>query len=154
MEIYRISSSKYAKKLTASGSANRWNIFGQKVIYAGSSRSLSTLELIVHQGSVKTGISYKVMVINVADEDHLIRQIMINDLPKNWRELNAYPKLQKIGSDWYQSQDSLLLKVPSAVIPKEYNYIINTEHPEFMQCVQLVRIENYFWDKRLKTHPS
>ena len=154
MEVFRISRLKYAKKLTSSGSANRWNLDGQKVIYAGSSRSLSTLELIVHKGAVKPRISYKVVVISIADEDQLIKQVMTKDLPKNWRELAAYPRLQKMGSDWYENQDTLLLKVPSAVIPKEYNYIINTEHPEFMRCVQLVRIENYFWDKRLKTHPA
>ena len=153
MEIFRISREKYAKQLTPSGCANRWNLDGQKVIYTGSSRSLSTLELIVHRGTVKPGTSYKVLVIFVTDEDHLIRQILINDLPKNWRELKAYPKLQKIGADWYNNQDTLLLKVPSAVLPKEYNYIINAEHPEFTRCVKLAAIENYFWDERLHIHP-
>ena len=154
MEAFRIARSKYAKELTASGSANRWNLDGQKVIYVGSSRSLSTLELIVHSGAIKPGIRYKVMVIYVADEDHLTKQIMINDLPKNWREMKAYPKLQQIGSEWYESQDTLILKIPSAVIPKEYNYIINTIHPQYDHRVKLIKTENYFWDERLKTHSA
>lgn len=57
--------------------------------------------------------------------------------------------MQTIGSDWYQARTSLILKVPSAVIPLEYNYIINTEHPDFSDKVSLVRIEDYFWDSRL-----
>ncbi len=120
-----------------------------KVLYTGSSRSLSSLELIVHKGAVKPVINYKVMVISIADEDYLIKQIQIKDLPTNWRSFTAYSTLQNIGSDWYSTQESLILKVPSVVIPVEYNYMINTEHPEFISKVRLTRTENYFWDSRL-----
>lgn len=89
------------------------------------------------------------MVISIADDDNLIRQVHIEELPKNWRTLAAYSALQQIGSKWYSDQKSLVLKVPSAVIPLEFNYIFNTEHPGFKQYVQLVRAEDYFWDARL-----
>lgn len=149
MEVFRISKESYASALTSSGTANRWNQKGQQVIYAGSSRSLSSLELIVHKGAVVPSESYCVMVISIAAEDHLYKQIQTNDLPSNWRTFDAYSTLQKIGSDWITSQQSLVLKVPSAVIPFEYNYIINTEHPDFLSNVKLVRTEGYFWDSRL-----
>lgn len=149
MEVFRISSEAYSKSLSCSGSANRWNLKGQNVLYTGSSRSLSSLELIVHKGAVKPALIYKVMVISVADDDYLTKQIQIKDLPINWRSFAAYSILQNIGSGWYKSQDSLILKVPSAVIPIEYNYMINTEHPDFPNKVRLVRAEDYFWDSRL-----
>lgn len=149
MELFRISLETYAKKLTASGRPNRWNYAGQNVIYVGSSRSLSTLEMIVHKRSVKPTSKYKIMVISVSDEDSLVKQIKINELPSNWRKMVAYSKLQEMGSKWYESKESLLLKIPSAVIPAEFNYIINTEHPDFRRCVKLVRTEDYFWDSRL-----
>jgi RES domain-containing protein len=149
METFRISKELYSKSLTSSGSANRWNIKGQQVIYTGSSRSLSTLELVVHRGAVVPSEKYKVMVISMADEDHLYKQIHLNDLPTNWRTFAAYSTLQKIGSDWVNSQETLFLKVPSAVIPYEYNYVVNTEHPEFRNKVYLTRTEDYFWDSRL-----
>lgn len=149
MEVFRISRTLYSNKLTASGSANRWNQEGQYVIYTGSSRSLSTLELIVHKSSVVPEIDYKVMVISIADDDHLFKQIKISDLPNNWRKMSAYSSLQKIGSDWYNSRETLVLKIPSAIIPIEHNYIINTKHPAFEENVKLVRAEDYFWDDRL-----
>ncbi len=89
------------------------------------------------------------MVIYVADDDRLTKQIKIKELPNNWRSTAAYPILQEIGSEWYHSSESLLLKVPSAVIPQEFNYIININHPDFQDNVNLVRTENYFWDDRL-----
>ena len=94
-------------------------------------------------------MSYKVMIISIADDDYLTKQIHLKKLPINWRSLGAYSILQTIGSDWYQARASLILKVPSAVIPLEYNYIINTEHPDFSDKVSLVRSEDYFWDFRL-----
>jgi RES domain-containing protein len=89
------------------------------------------------------------MIISVADQDHLIKMLQIKDLPYNWRRFTAYSELQNIGSEWYGSKESLLLKVPSAIIAEEYNYLINTEHPDFIANVKLVRTENYFWDDRL-----
>ncbi|WP_288428385.1 RES family NAD+ phosphorylase [uncultured Spirosoma sp.] len=149
MEVFRISKEIHAQTLRVSGSANRWNVQGQYVIYAGSSRSLASLELAVHRGSVQPLNSYKTMVISIADEDYLFRQISRNELPDNWRTVAGYSALQRIGSAWYTTQETLVLKVPSAVIPYEYNYMINTEHPDFSKCVQLVRTEAYFWDTRL-----
>lgn len=149
MEVFRISKEEYSKSLLSSGTANRWNIKGQLVIYAGSSRSLSSLELIVHKGTVKPAFPYKVMVISIADDDYLMTQIKINELPVNWRSIAAYSDLQNIGSNWYNKRESLVLKIPSAIIPLEYNYVINTEHPEFSTKVHLVRTEEYFWDSRL-----
>ena len=79
MEVFRICHEKYANLLTSSGSANRWNFQGQNVIYTGSSRSLSTLELVVHRNAIVPTFLYKVMVISIADEDHLIQQIRLSE---------------------------------------------------------------------------
>jgi RES domain-containing protein len=149
MEVFRIAKESFSKELTASGRANRWNIDDQFMIYTGSSRSLSTLELVVHKNAVQPSMKYKVMIISIADEENLFMQILQENLPKSWRSMIAYPELQQLGSEWYQNETSLVLKVPSAVIPKEYNYIINTKHPDFKSKVFLVRTEDYFWDDRL-----
>jgi len=89
------------------------------------------------------------MIISIADEENLFSHLLQTELPSHWRSMAAYPELQQIGSAWYQSKRSLVLKVASAVIPKEYNYIINTNHRDFMDKVSLVRTEDYFWDERL-----
>src|ERR1700744_2977325 len=123
MEVFRIAREAYSKNLQASGRSARWNIDDQFVIYTGSSRSLSSLELVVHQNAVSPAFKYKVMVISVADEDNLYTQVMQADLPKSWRGLDAYPDTQLLGGSWYQQKSSLILKVPSAIIPKEYNYL-------------------------------
>lgn len=149
MEVFRICKEEFSRQIQASGGANRWNAQGHNVIYAGSSRSLSTLELVVRRASILPVINYKVMVISIPDDDSIITHIHLSRLPQNWRTLAAYSRLQEIGSKWYTTQISLVLKVPSAIIPFEYNYVLNTEHPDFNRSVKLVRVEDYFWDKRL-----
>ena len=149
MEVFRICKEEYSRQIKASGGANRWNVQGHNVIYTGSSRSLSTLELVVRRSSIIPVLDYKVMVISIPDDDSIITHIHFSGLPQNWRTLAAYSRLQEIGSKWYTTQISLVLKVPSAIIPFEYNYVLNAEHPDFNRSVKLVRVEDYFWDKRL-----
>lgn len=149
MEVFRISHKNYSKVLSSSGVANRWNLDGEFVIYAGCSRSLSTLELVVHRNSINKIPDYEVMILSIADEEDLYEQIAIKELPPNWRSFEAYYKLQLIGSDWYKEKRTLVLKVPSAVISQEHNYIINAKHPLFLEKVALVRNEDYFFDERL-----
>ena len=84
------------------------------------------------------------MVISLPDDDRFYKQVPTKDLPPNWRSIAAYSSLQKIGSDWITAQETLVLKVPSAVISVEYNYIVNTEHPEFKSGIKLVYTEPYF----------
>jgi len=149
MLVYRITSEKYSKKLSSSGAANRWNKEGEFVIYSAESRSLASLELVVHRSSIKPNIKYKVLVIDVDIKKNNIRNIDEHELPKNWRSISAYNKLQSIGSTWYENREQLILKIPSAVIPKENNFIINTQHEYFKSKVKILHSENYFWDERL-----
>lgn len=148
MEVFRISAEKYASKLTASRSANRWNKQKQFVIYTAASRSLAALELAVHRAAIRPSIIYKVMIIYLPDDEALYQQIAIKELPKIWRTMSAYPTLQNIGAAWYEKKESLILKIPSVIIPHEYNYIINTTHDNFSK-VKLINVEDYFWDRRL-----
>jgi RES domain-containing protein len=150
MLVFRISKAKYAKKLEASGVANRWNKAGQFVIYASGSRALATLELVVHRSAIIQSESYKVMVIDIPiAKPEMVLEIKQSELPSNWNTLQSYPRLQEIGSKWYENKASLILKVPSAMIPQEHNFVINTAHDSFKTQIKLIDLEDFFWDGRL-----
>ncbi|GEM50517.1 RES family NAD+ phosphorylase [Empedobacter brevis] len=149
MFVYNIRKAKYAKSLQASGVANRWNKNDEFVIYTGSSRALSTLELVVHRSAIRIDNSYKLLVIEIDCKEDEVFEVKKNKLPKNWQSVEAYPRLQEIGSDWYQELKYLVMKVPSSIIPKEFNYLINTKHPDFTTKVKIKEVEVYQWDDRL-----
>lgn len=147
--VYNIRKDKYATKLTASGVANRWNLDNQYVIYSASSRALATLELVVHKSAIAVNLDYKVLVIelNVAEKDVL--NVDLSKLPKKWQSMAAYSKLQSVGNVWYKEKKHLIMKVPSAIIPQEFNFLINTQHADFEKKVKLKAVENFAWDERL-----
>lgn len=146
MVVYRITSAKYANQLTASGRAGRWNLTDQYVLYASSSRSLATLEMLVNRSNLHPKVDYKVMLLSVPDQFDAYE---VTDLPENWRSLAAYSRLQGLGSFWYNHGDTALLRIPSAMIPQEHNYLINTKHADFKKA-KISGVEDYFWDERLK----
>lgn len=151
MNVFRIVPESFSHELKASGAPNRWNLRDQKVIYAGSSRSLSTLEMIVHRSTIQSSKPYKLLMISIDFKGNEIEKIALDHLPSNWRGMQSYGKLQMIGSNWYKSQKSLILEVPSAIIPQESNFVINTQHPDFLKKIAISRVEDYFWDNRLLT---
>ena len=149
MEVFRVSSTKYSRQLNASGKAARWNKDGEFVIYAGETRSLAMLENIVHK-SIQTGLDYETMIISIMDSENFFTRKKLSDLPSNWRDISAYAKLQDIGSRWYQSKESLVLQVPSVIVPQEFNYVINASHPEFKNRITLIRQEEFVLDSRFR----
>jgi RES domain-containing protein len=56
---------------------------------------------------------------------------------------------REIGDNWYKKQESCILKVPSVIIDKEFNYLINTKHSDFEQ-ITIKSIEDFNFDSRIK----
>ncbi|MCM4153578.1 RES domain-containing protein [Arenibacter sp. N53] len=148
MKLFRITREKYAEKLEASGRTNRWNMEKQYVIYASSSRSLATLELVAHRNAIMEGIKYKMVIINIPDKNNFIHTVDTKKLAIDWHLLENRYATQKYGSDWYSKRSSTVLKVPSAIIKQEFNFVINTQHPDFSE-ITIEGIEDFNWDKRL-----
>ena len=148
MEVFKICRKKYAHSLKASGNVNRWNKKDQFVIYTGGSRSLSTLETVAHRSAINLSSPYKLLTITITDLSS-VQEINPENLPDIWKSIDSYVELQEIDSRWYNSMESLVLKVPSALISQEFNYIFNTKHPSFNTNIFLKNVEDFVWDIRL-----
>ncbi|MDZ7605873.1 MAG: RES family NAD+ phosphorylase [Cyclobacteriaceae bacterium] len=147
MIVYRISLSKYTGELNSSGVANRWNSQFQYVIYCSENISLCALELLAHTSGIRPTGEFKILHIEIADAAK-ITAVDVSQLPMDWFQLPGYPITQKMGSEWYEAKLTLLMKVPSAIIQSEFNYIINTQHQDFIGQVKLVDAKDFFWDNR------
>lgn len=108
----------------------RWNSVGTAVVYASSSLSLATLELIVNVEDVST-IYKRYVVIPIEFDLALIEEIEIDALSPGWNSSSINPVTQKIGDQWVAGMSSPLLKVPSCVTEIESNYLLNPLHPDF-----------------------
>jgi len=149
MQVFRITLTKYTDTLFASGYAARWNSKGVKVIYSAGSRSLACLENIVHRSSRGLKSSFSTMVIDIPNHVK-VQTIAQKELPKGWHEtsLVAHKLSRVVGDEWVSSQNTCVLKVPSALINEEYNYIINPQHNSFKK-IKIKKVSSFQFDKRL-----
>lgn len=149
MDVYRISSALYIKDLTGLGPktyGGRWNFKGIPAIYTSETRALAALEFLVH---VKTRTADNLKIATISVPDSIVPLgFRIETFPKGWRDHPPPVKLAEIGTDWLKSLKSLLLRVPSAVIPNEFNLIINPMHKD-MKYVKIIHVENFTYDKNL-----
>ncbi len=147
MIFYRISLEKYASSLFSSGVANRWNKNGQHVIYCSENISLCALELLAHTNGIRPAGTFSLMQIEIADSI-VLYEVKLSELPLQWHHLSSYAYTQNLGGLWYDSQESLCMKIPSVIVPSEQNFVINTLHEDFVDKVHLVDSQQFFWDHR------
>ncbi len=102
----------------------------------------------MHRQEVLLRIPYTLMYVEIPD-DMSIKIIDYQDFPNKLIDLEDKSLCQNMGDDWYQSKETCILKVPSIIIPQEFNYIINTKHPDFKQ-IKLINKEEFWFDRRIK----
>jgi RES domain-containing protein len=124
----------------------RFNSVGVPVVYTAGSRSLAILEMLVHIGDRSILSSYS--LCSVEFDEGLVEMLRPADLPLNWQDHPPRPEVLAIGDEWISSKRSLVLQVPSAVVPDEANYLINPNHPD-LQRLQIGTPEPISLDKRL-----
>jgi len=148
MLVFRIALSKYASSLVSSGRAARWNPNETDMIYTACSRSLACLENVVHRNQIGLNQAFKVMTIEIPD-DISIMSLDVRKLPADWTAFQSMPVTQAMGSEWINTHKSAVLKVPSAIINAEYNYLINPLHADF-KSIRLLKSETFIFDRRIK----
>jgi RES domain-containing protein len=135
LTAWRIVKRKHAKHaFTGDGArlfGGRWNHPGTRLIYAAESQSLAALEMLVRLEEPDLLAAYVVFAIGI--EHSSIEDLDLSRLPKNWQDDPAPSAAKSIGDEWFQSGNSAALRVPSAVIPTEHNFLLNPLHRDFPQ---------------------
>lgn len=152
--VYRIVKSEYnANAFDGEGArryGGRWNEIGTAMVYTSESLSLASLELFVQLDLIPSN-KMNFVSIKASLPQALIKTA--NDLPPNWM-MNPIPlESQAFGSLWLNEKTSAVLKVPSILIPSEFNYLINPNHPDFRQ----IKIDSpipFSFDFRMWKEPS
>jgi RES domain-containing protein len=150
MIVFRLCRKNYANDLSGRGAeinGGRWNSQGISALYTSSSRALCAIEIIVHVPAGIIPADYYLVTIDIPD-DAPINTIDIKNLPANWNSNPISASTQRIGNAFFAGQKELVLKVPSAIIKDEWNYILNPVHKDF-QKVKIIDTEPFAFDTRL-----
>ncbi|MDO8966504.1 MAG: RES family NAD+ phosphorylase [Algoriphagus sp.] len=150
MRVFRLIRKKYGIELSGKGAAlsgNRWNSKGTELIYCADSRALAMAEVAVHLSLSILPKDYVMVEIEIPNSVS-ISSLKTDDLPQGW---NSFPHLldtQKIGDDFVAERKSCVLKVPSAVVPGDFNFLINSNHLDF-SAIKIVGYKDFPFDQRL-----
>ncbi|MBO9594778.1 MAG: RES family NAD+ phosphorylase [Niabella sp.] len=153
MKVYRISKCAYIDDLSGTGAARfpgRWHSRGTYVLYTAASPSLALLESVVH---LTTVVKLDLCILGLEIPEWSVQELSPALLPEEWFHNPAPDQLKHIGDRFVQEGAFLALKVPSAVMQEEYNYLLNPAHPDF-EHVKVIYSRHMPMDKRLLRKPE
>ena len=147
--LWRIARRPYALDRVGVGARDnggRWNLPGTAVIYTGESIAIATRETLVHTSSV---VPPDLVVVRVGLPDPYTAETAApRNLPRDWNSVPPRPGSMNFGTQWARANRSLVLYVPSVVIPEALNGVLNPTHPEF-SAVELTIEREFQYDPRL-----
>jgi RES domain-containing protein len=150
MEVFRLTKEKYATILSGKGAAfagARWNSPGVELIYTSANRSLAMAEVAVHLTLATLPSDFMIMTIHIPNNLKM-KKITTSELPPNWSGFPPPSSNQAIGDKFVTDNKYCVLQIPSAVTQGDFNFLINPNHPDFMQ-IKIVGVEKFPFDNRI-----
>ena len=130
--------------LYASG---RWTPRGVLVVYTSASISLAVLEYTVNYRR-RGWVPATVLGRATLPASVRVETVSIDKLPANWFCASPPPQLQVLGGTWLQRGESAVLKVPSAIVTEEWNYLLNPLHADFRKF-RISKPQSFNFDQRV-----
>ncbi|MEX0778489.1 MAG: RES family NAD+ phosphorylase [Balneolales bacterium] len=133
MTVYRITKRKYADDLSGKGAeryGGRWNNVGIPVLYTSEHRSLCLLEMLIHTPIEEIARNLMLVEIIIPDE-YPAFHITTKDLSRTWKTF-PYDRFTKdVGDELLRAKNHPVIRVPSALVDEEFNYLLNPKHELF-----------------------
>ncbi|MFC7555345.1 RES family NAD+ phosphorylase [Pseudoroseomonas wenyumeiae] len=108
----------------------RWNEKDVPAIYTSESRALACLETMAHLNSGGLPLNRYLVEVTIPDDIWDAREEHdAAALPVGWDARPTGRTSIRFGTDWLRSRRSVLLLVPSVIVPEERNILINPLHP-------------------------
>ena len=130
MIVWRISNHRDLSGLGGLRAAARWHHAGKAIVYTASSPASALLEVMVHlelNDLAHLPDAYQLLKIEVPDSLALL-ELNEAELEAGWQK--NIELTRAIGDRWLSGFDTVLLAVPSAIVPHTQNYLINPAHPD------------------------
>ena len=147
MTLYRLTTGNFANNISGEGAkiyGGRWNSVGIPVVYFSEFISLSILEILVRTDKLNSPAAYTLLSVQIPENP--VKSIELKKLKPGWQAHIEYTRW--IGEEFLKENQTLALKVPSAIVPHEHNFLINPLHPDFKK-VKIINTELLELDKRL-----
>jgi len=152
MFVYRISKKIHIKDLSGIGAGlygGRWNPIGINMVYTSGSIALATLEYLVHNFHLLSTAEICLAKIEIGKPKSMLVK-KNSDLPSGWnRQMHLQYATQQIGKEFCLKGTDYILKVPSAVVPGEFNLLLNPQHKHHAYTKVVEVIDPFTFDQRI-----
>lgn len=130
-------------------SSGHWHHEGVQVAYASEHPGVAVLEKLVWLDSYEAarGSDYVLLPLHLDPSDHL-EELDPAQLPEHWDTFPHPEETRDLGTRWVEEERSVVLAVPSAIVPTASNYLINPSHADIHALEQGDPIP-FSWDPRL-----
>jgi RES domain-containing protein len=145
MTLWRISRHRDLRGAGGLKVPGRWHHAGQPVVYLAPSPAAALLEVCVHTSA--NDVPAEFTLLKIAGPDLKVSVITLTDLPENWR--SRLEVTRNLGTVWLQKKESVLLQIPSALVPETGNFLFNPLHPAAKKF-HIRGVFPYPFDARLK----
>ena len=144
MLIYRLGTARFPvwDSTGAAARGGRWNPPGVPVIYAAATQSLAMLERLVQGAEFGN-----TLLVEAEFPDNLPFEDLLHAPPHGWADVGS-PSASAAGAAWIKAGNAALLRVPSVVVPREANWVVNPTHPDASR-IRVGVPETLAWDARL-----
>ncbi len=148
--VWRLCAAKYAATAFSGEGAElyggRWSPAGIPLAYGSEHRALAVIEVLAN-AEERDRLFFEKWVFAYAEvSPDLIEKPA--KFPSSWRDYPHSKETQLFGAEWVRARRSAALRVPSAVVPGEFNYLLNPAHPQFAK-VKIGKPEPFSFDPRL-----
>lgn len=127
----------------------RWNARGTPVTYTSETRALACLETLVHLNAGGLPLNRYLVAIEIPDAIwSAAGKLEAPSLPIGWDAEPAGLVSIDAGTAWLRSNPSVLLLVPSVIVPEEFNVLINPGHPD-TRSITATKVRRWLYDPRL-----
>jgi RES domain-containing protein len=149
--VYRITKDRYRDQVFSGLGGlyayGRWTPRGRPVVYTSQSISLAVLEYALNYKR-HGWLPASVLARAIIPDEVNFESVSTSGLPDNWRDPDPPTELREIGENWLRRAEAACLRVPSAIVPEESNYLLNPRHPDFDKLT-IGPAEPFNFDRRL-----
>ncbi|HXE15046.1 MAG TPA: RES family NAD+ phosphorylase [Bryobacteraceae bacterium] len=125
MVLWRISRHRDLSGIGGLRANGRWHHAGQPIIYLSENPASALLEVCVHTAS--NDVPPEFTLLRIEGPEIVAPSVLADSLPKGWQSRTEVTR--DIGTRWLRGNDSVLLKVLSAIVPETVNFLFNPLHP-------------------------
>jgi RES domain-containing protein len=126
MVLWRISRHRDLSGIGGLRASGRWHFTGQPVVYLSENPAAALLEVCVHTAA--NDVPPEFTLLKVVGPDVEVAVVEESDLPQGWQRDFAITR--RLGTEWLQRRETILLKLPSAIVPQTWNFLCNPLHPD------------------------